>query len=131
MTSVLWRMRVAVLWIFVAVSMSAHILLALTMPGMLDDLMEGRIGEMEITGGVITFFAVFWIVPLTMAFLTLTLRDSLGKATGSVSQKTTALVVGESPGGSKVSKAESLGIPIIDEAMFRRLLDEGSGALPI
>ncbi len=52
-----------------------------------------------------------------------------GKATGSVSKKTTALVVGESPGASKVSKAESLGVPIIDEAMFLRLLEEGPPAL--
>jgi DNA ligase (NAD+) len=48
-----------------------------------------------------------------------------GKATGSVSKKTTALVVGESPGASKVSKAEELGIPVIDEATFQQLLETG------
>ncbi|MFP5333151.1 MAG: NAD-dependent DNA ligase LigA [Acidimicrobiia bacterium] len=52
-----------------------------------------------------------------------------GKATGSVSKQTTALVVGESPGGSKVSKAETLGIPVIDEDTFVRLLEEGPGVL--
>jgi DNA ligase (NAD+) len=52
-----------------------------------------------------------------------------GKATGSVSSKTTALVVGESPGASKRRKAEELGIPIIDGAVFRRVLDEGVSAL--
>lgn len=52
-----------------------------------------------------------------------------GKATGSVSSRTTALVVGESPGASKTKKAEELGIPIIDDATFRRVLEEGLGAL--
>jgi DNA ligase (NAD+) len=52
-----------------------------------------------------------------------------GKATGSVSGKTSALVIGEGPGGSKVSKAEQLGVPMIDEARFLRLLEEGPAVL--
>lgn len=48
-----------------------------------------------------------------------------GKAPGSVSSKTTAVVVGESPGASKVSKAEELGVPVLDEAGFRQLLETG------
>ena len=48
-----------------------------------------------------------------------------GKSPGSVSKKTTALVVGESPGASKVTKAEELGVPIIDEAAFVELLETG------
>ncbi len=41
-----------------------------------------------------------------------------GKSPGSVSAKTYAVVVGESPGASKLTKAEQLGIPILDEAAF-------------
>ena len=52
-----------------------------------------------------------------------------GKATGSVSGKTTALIVGESPGASKLSKAEELGVPVIDGDVFQRLLEEGVSAL--
>ena len=52
-----------------------------------------------------------------------------GRATSSVSGKTTALVVGESPGASKSRKAEELGIPIIDGDTFRRILAEGVSAL--
>lgn len=48
-----------------------------------------------------------------------------GKSPGSVSKKTTALVVGASPGASKVTKAEALGVPVLDEAAFVRLLETG------
>src|SRR5690606_266731 len=48
-----------------------------------------------------------------------------GKSPGSVSKKTTALVVGESPGASKVTKAESLGVPVLDQAAFEHLLRTG------
>jgi DNA ligase (NAD+) len=52
-----------------------------------------------------------------------------GKATSSVSSKTTALIVGESPGASKTRKAEELGVPIIDGEIFQKLLDQGLSAL--
>ncbi len=48
-----------------------------------------------------------------------------GKNPGSVSKKTTAVVVGSDPGASKVTKAEDLGIPMLDEAGFLSLLETG------
>ncbi len=48
-----------------------------------------------------------------------------GKAPGSVSAKTFAVVVGESPGVSKLTKAEALGLPVLDEAGFVHLLETG------
>ena len=48
-----------------------------------------------------------------------------GKSPGSVSKKTFVLVVGESPGASKLKKAEDLGIPQLDAASFQTLLDTG------
>ncbi len=48
-----------------------------------------------------------------------------GKAPGSVSKKTTAVVVGEGPGAAKITKAEELGVPILDEAAFASLLESG------
>jgi DNA ligase (NAD+) len=78
--------------------------------------------------------------PQTLAGLTLVVTGSLvnftrdgvteaitergGKAASSVSKKTNYVVVGESP-GSKAAKAEELGVPIIDEAAFISLLENG------
>ena len=51
-----------------------------------------------------------------------------GKVTGSVSRKTSFLVAGEAP-GSKLAKAEKLGVPVIDEAGLLELL-AGTGSAP-
>jgi DNA ligase (NAD+) len=51
------------------------------------------------------------------------------KVTGSVSKRTTALVAGANA-GSKLAKAADLGVPVLDEAAFTRLLAEGPGAIP-
>ena len=79
-------------------------------------------------------------VPRTLAGLTVVVTGSLmgfsrddakeaivargGKAAGSVSKKTDYVVAGDSP-GSKYDKAVELGVPIVDEDGFRRLLDKG------
>lgn len=47
-----------------------------------------------------------------------------GKASGSVSKKTDYVVVGDSP-GTKADKAEQLGVPVLDEDAFKRLLETG------
>lgn len=57
-------------------------------------------------------------------------EDRGGKVTGSVSGKTTALIAGASP-GSKMTKAVDLGVPVLDEARFTRLLEEGPASLEV
>jgi DNA ligase (NAD+) len=79
-------------------------------------------------------------IPRTLTGLTIVVTGSLssysrdeakeailargGKAAGSVSKKTDYVVVGENA-GSKADKAEQLGVAILDEAGFTRLLAEG------
>jgi DNA ligase (NAD+) len=83
-------------------------------------------------------------VPLTLQGLTVVATGSLdgftrdsvkeaiishgGKASSSVSKKTDYVVVGESA-GSKADKAEQLGVPMLDEAAFVRLLEGGPDAV--
>ena len=52
------------------------------------------------------------------------IEEAGGKVTGSVSKKTSFVVVGAAP-GSKASKAEQLGVTILDEAGLERVLVEG------
>ncbi|MBP0449740.1 NAD-dependent DNA ligase LigA [Kitasatospora sp. RG8] len=49
------------------------------------------------------------------------------KVTGSVSKKTHFVVAGDNP-GSKYDKAVQLGLPVLDDAGFAVLLDQGPGA---
>jgi DNA ligase (NAD+) len=48
-----------------------------------------------------------------------------GKSPGTVSNKTFAVVVGETPGVSKLNKAESLGVSIVEGSRFGELLEKG------
>jgi DNA ligase (NAD+) len=53
------------------------------------------------------------------------IKDRGGKSPGSVSKKTTAVVLGAEPGAAKVAKATEVGVPVIDEAAFAHLLETG------
>jgi DNA ligase (NAD+) len=55
-------------------------------------------------------------------------RQAGGKVTSSVSKKTDFVVAGENA-GSKYDKAVELGVPILDEAAFRVLLEQGADAV--
>lgn len=56
------------------------------------------------------------------------ITDRGGKATNSVSAKTDFVVVGDSP-GSKYAKAQELGVRVLDEAEFVKLLANGKAGL--
>ena len=57
------------------------------------------------------------------------IKDRGGKSPGSVSAKTFAVVVGAEPGASKLTKAQDLGVPILDLAGFEHVL--ATGELPL
>ena len=65
---------------------------------------------------------------MTRAAAKAAVEERGGTVVSSMSGKTSALVAGASP-GSKLAKAEALGVPVIDEATFRRLLDAGPAVL--
>ena len=51
------------------------------------------------------------------------IEDNAGKVSGSISSKTSYVIAGENMGPSKHAKAESLGIPIVSEEDFLKMLD--------
>ena len=55
------------------------------------------------------------------------IRDAGGNVTGSVSKKTDYLLAGDQA-GSKLNKAKELGVTIISEAEFLKLIGEKIGA---
>ena len=72
-----------------------------------------------------TFVLTGTLPTLTRAQAEEMIRQNGGKSAGSVSRKTSMVLAGESA-GSKLTKAESLGIPVIDEARFREILEKQS-----
>ena len=65
---------------------------------------------------------------MTRAAAKAAVEERGGSVSSSVSGRTTSLVAGASP-GSKLAKAEALGVPVIDEATFQALLEEGPAVL--
>jgi len=65
-------MRIAVLWIFMAVAMSAHVVLSVFEPGVIEQIASGK---MQIGEEMFLFMTLFWMIPLTMAYLSVTLKD--------------------------------------------------------
>lgn len=84
------------------------------------DMAVGDAGELPLTGQV-------WVVTGTLESLSrdqakIALQALGAKVAGSVSARTTQLVAG--PGaGSKLSRAEELGVPVMDEAALLALLE--------
>jgi len=69
-----WKIRISVLWLFMAVAMSAHSALSF----MERDVVE-QMWEMQMGVGMLVFMLLFWLVPLIMAALSLTLKDSANR----------------------------------------------------
>jgi len=73
-----WKTRIALLWVFMAVAMSAHAALAAMEPGGFEKIAE----EATTMGpGMLVFMSLFWWVPLVMAVLSVTLKDSANRWT--------------------------------------------------
>lgn len=79
MEKLVWKLRITVLWIFLAIAMSAAMILYIMGPGIINNIIAGEMEGMEISAGVLMIFAIFWLIPLIMAFLTLVLKDAINR----------------------------------------------------
>jgi len=71
-----WKTRIAVLWVFLAVGMSASMILLLMEPGVIQGLIAGNLEWTQVSEGLLVLNALFWLIPLIMAVLSLTLKAS-------------------------------------------------------
>jgi len=74
-----WKTRIAVLWLLMAVAMSTHSIMAFMEPGMIEELMSGEVEGRALTPGMLIFMALFWLIPLWMAFVVITLKCSANR----------------------------------------------------
>ena len=79
-----WKTRLSVLWVFMAVSMSAGMILYNMMPGVVEEIIAGEWEGMQISDGLLAGFTIFWLIPLIMAVLCLTLKDAPNRWTNFV-----------------------------------------------
>ena len=74
------KIKLAVFWLFIAVTMSANTILYLIVPGVIDEIRAGEIVGMQAGAELILGMAVaYYWVPLVMTVLSLTLKDKVNR----------------------------------------------------
>ena len=100
---------------------SRHLLALLRAAGVNERAEAGAEGEGPLSG--VTFVLTGTLAHYTRDQAKAAIEALGGTVTGSVSKKTGYVVAGEKP-GSKLDKAESLGVSVLDEAAFEALLEK-------
>jgi len=76
METLRYKTRIAVLWVIMAVCISAHSIMIAADPTAMERMAE----EAAAMGpGMWLFMALFWLVPLWMAFVTMTVKGSCNR----------------------------------------------------
>jgi hypothetical protein len=114
-----WKARLSALWVFMAVSMSAFMFLMFMMPDVLKELMAGRMEGEPLSEGMMVVYALFWLIPLVMAVLCLTLNGSANRWLNFVLGILFALfMIVDGASASAGGEAVSVAIWLIGIAMF-------------
>jgi hypothetical protein len=71
-----WKVKLALLWVFAAGGWLVSFSINLMMPGVIQGIVVGQIGNTPINEGRMVFYALLYVIPFAMALLCLTLRDS-------------------------------------------------------
>jgi hypothetical protein len=72
-----WKIKISVLWLFWTVAFLITLVAPLFEPGAMQQISSGVVAGMQMTLELILAAVVMMLVPLVMAFLSLTLRDSV------------------------------------------------------
>jgi len=80
-----WKLRISVLWIFLAIGQAAGLALLMFEPGVIRGLMAGELwGVNTHSAGFQINAALFFLVPMVMAYLALVLNDAASRWTNGV-----------------------------------------------
>ena len=80
MEALKYKIKISILWISFAVATSAAMIIWFIEPGILEQIMTtGEMLSEKLSAENIIFFALWWIVPLSMAFLTQIFEHSLNR----------------------------------------------------
>jgi hypothetical protein len=74
-----WKIKIAALWFFYTMAMLAVMTLMFYGPGIIDEIRSGTLVGEALTGEHLLMTAVVLLVPLVMAVLSLTLKDSINR----------------------------------------------------
>jgi len=75
----MWKVRISVLWLFKEVAALTTVILMLFAPGTIGMIETGEIWMGMDPEGMLLVYAIILLVPLVMAFLTLTLKGSVNR----------------------------------------------------
>ena len=78
MTILTLKIRIMVLWIFTAVSITAETALYLYEKGWIQEVMSG---DADISPGTLVLWTCRWLIPFVLAFLTIYLKDKASRIT--------------------------------------------------
>ena len=74
------KVRLSVLWLFTAIYTVVGVVLSIMEPGVLQHLIEtGELNGTKLGPEVLLVLAVFFLIPLIMAFLSVTLKDKANR----------------------------------------------------
>jgi len=77
--STLHKVRISVLWLFSEVAFMGIMVLTFLKPGIIEQIISGEIEGSKIGQELLVFYAFFVLFPLVMAFLSVTLKDSINR----------------------------------------------------
>ena len=84
MDELVWKIRISVLWLIMGAGFSGSMILQMFVPGFINNIIAGEIMGMEISTVILIVMSLFWIVILSMAFLTLILKDTVNRYTNAI-----------------------------------------------
>jgi hypothetical protein len=76
-----WKLKIAVLWLIKEATILVSMVLSLYDPSVMEHIIAGELGGMQVTPELLLTFTIILLVPLVMSFLSLILKDSLNRWT--------------------------------------------------